>query len=102
MKRTLLLLVSLLTSVIIMADGISRNAALLKAQKFMPNKRFAEGPTIPSAQAKARDKNQAFYVFNAEGDDGFVIVSGDDRTTSILGYGEHGNLDVNQIPDNMK
>ena len=65
MKRTLLLLVSLLTSVIIMADGISRNAALLKAQKFMPNKRFAEGPTIPSAQAKARDKNQAFYVFNA-------------------------------------
>ncbi len=102
MKRTLLLLVSLLTSVIIMADGISRNAALLKAQKFMPNKRFAEGPTIPSAQAKARDKNQAFYVFNAEGDEGFVIVSGDDRTTPILGYSENGNLDVNQIPDNMK
>ncbi len=102
MKRSLFFLISLLASVAIMAEGVSRNAALLKAQQFMPNKHFTEGPTIPSAQAKAFKKNNAFYVFNAEGDDGFVIVSGDDRTTPILAYGEHGNLDVNQIPDNMR
>jgi hypothetical protein len=36
----------------------------------------------------------AFYVFNQECDNGFVIVSADDRTAEdVLGYNEHGSFD---------
>ena len=40
-----------------------------------------------------------YYIFNTES--GFVIVSGDDRTQAILAYGD-GELDVNNLPENMK
>ncbi len=42
----------------------------------------------------------AFYVFNADGDNGFVIVSADDRTTAILGYADTGSLDLGNLPEN--
>lgn len=45
----------------------------------------------------------AFYVFNQENSNGFVIVSADDRTAEeVLGYGEHGSFDVNKINPNLR
>ena len=45
----------------------------------------------------------AFYVFNQEGDNGFVIVSADDRTAEdVLGYNEHGSFDYSKINPNLK
>ncbi len=44
----------------------------------------------------------AYYVFNAEGEAGFVIVSGDDRTASILGYTDAGAYDATNLPDNFR
>ena len=63
----------------------------------MPGKKFSE-----SKASTRSDESDAFYVFNAEGNGGYVIVSGDDRTTEILGYSETGNLDMNQLPENLK
>ena len=40
-----------------------------------------------------------YYVFNTQ--NGFVIVSGDDRAEQILGYGDYP-LDMNNIPNNMR
>ncbi len=40
-----------------------------------------------------------FYVFNSE--DGFIIVSGDDRADDILAYGE-GTFDINDIPEGLR
>ena len=40
-----------------------------------------------------------YYVFNTQ--NGFVIVSGDDRAERILGYGDYP-LDMNNIPTNMR
>ena len=102
MRRLLLSIVSLLVMAIAKADGVDRNTALSTAQAFMPGKQFAEGTTTAAARAKVPGKADAFYVFNAIDDDGFVIVSGDDRTTPILGYAEHGHLDVDQLPENMQ
>ena len=42
------------------------------------------------------------YVFSKDGDNGFVIVSGDDRAREILGYSDTNNFDPENIPDNMK
>ena len=47
-------------------------------------------------------QTHAFYVFNTEGNNGFVIVSGDDRTEAILGYADEGNYQEESIPENMK
>ena len=93
---------SLMVALAAMAEGVDRNAALQKAQRFMPGKQFVEGKTPPSARANAPQKHDAFYVFNAKDGDGFVIVSGDDRTTEILGYSKHHNLDMDNLPENLK
>ena len=87
---------------LVLAEGIDRTAALQKAQRFMPGKQFVAGKTPKAARAKAPRQNDAFYIFNAKDNGGFVVVSGDDRTTEILGYGEQGNLDVEAMPENMK
>lgn len=42
-----------------------------------------------------------YYVFNADGGKGFVIVSADDRVSEILGYCPQGSFDADEIPSNM-
>ena len=44
----------------------------------------------------------AYYVFNIGNDQGFVIVSGDDRTNPILGYSDEGHFDEAKAPANLK
>lgn len=41
-----------------------------------------------------------FYIFNSA--DGFVIVSGDSCTESILGYSESGTFDYDEAPEDFK
>lgn len=48
------------------------------------------------------EPNDSYYVFNAENEEGFVIVAGDDRLPDILGYSEHGTLNPDKAPDNVK
>lgn len=40
----------------------------------------------------------AFYVFNSGIDEGFIIVSGDDRLPSVLGYSNTGSFDSSSLP----
>ena len=49
--------------------------------------------------AKSEGNQVAFYVIN--GGDGFVIVSGDDRVTPILGYSNGGRFDSNNIQPSL-
>ncbi len=44
----------------------------------------------------------AYYVFDRGTDDGYVIVSGDDRLRPVLGYASVGKFDVDSLPPNMK
>ena len=106
MKQKLLFLCFCLLSVISMnAAVISEEEAIEKAKKLMPNKRFLTD-TESRARSNTRKQQQTlksapFYIINAE-DDGFVIVSGDDRVQDILGYSEHGNLDRTSAPTNVQ
>ena len=43
-----------------------------------------------------------YYVFNIGQDNGFVIVSGDDRTMPILGYSDEGHFDSSKVPSNLQ
>jgi hypothetical protein len=42
------------------------------------------------------------YIFSKNGNNGFVIVSGDDRAREVLGYSDTNSFDPQNIPDNMK
>lgn len=100
MKKILLTLVAFMAMVAVNAEQISKQQALRKAQQFMPGKQFGEVRNF--ARGGNVSDREPFYIFNAEGKKGFVIVSGDDRTRPILGYAERGNLEEDNMPDNMK
>ena len=67
----------------------------------MQGKSFSMAQTTSQAGLDC-DGITPFYVFNAEKNGGFVIVSGDDRAKTILGYSNSGNLDLNNLPENVK
>jgi hypothetical protein len=111
MKRYLLFIIFLLSIALCSsAKQVSENEALSAAQNF-----FSQSTMSGVMKAKpvsglnlaytAVDKNATanlYYVFNCGTTDGYVIVSGDDRAESILGYSDNGSFDYNNIPENMR
>ncbi|MDE6791841.1 MAG: C10 family peptidase, partial [Muribaculaceae bacterium] len=45
---------------------------------------------------------QPYYAFNAADDNGFVIISGDDRFSKVLGYSDRGSFDRSKMPPQLK
>ena len=79
------------------AKQISVSEAASVAQKYLP--------AIEASSAKPLKKSvnttvsaPEYYIFNAPNDNGFVIVSGDDQLTEIIGYSDKGSFVVS---DNM-
>ncbi|MBO7069606.1 MAG: C10 family peptidase [Bacteroidaceae bacterium] len=61
-------------------------------------------PTLAYTMQQEGQKAE-LYVFNcsAEGNDGFVVVAGDDRVTSpVIGYSEKGHFCYDEAPCNLK
>lgn len=48
------------------------------------------------------ENSQPYYIFNAEDNKGFVIISGDNRTQKILGYSDTGSFIEKNIPPQLK
>lgn len=44
----------------------------------------------------------AIYVFNKGEENGFVLISADDRAYTVLGYSDRGHWDENALPDNLQ
>lgn len=106
MKRLQLLFVSLLVSALLVAGNVTTEQAAQSAQAFL-NSRSMKSSQLRMVERKmvsrrAGSETEAYYVFNVGKDNGFVIVSGDDRTPAILGYSEHGAFDSESIPENMR
>lgn len=100
MKKLLFLLLAFMATVAVNAEQVSRQQALQKAKQFMPGKQFGEAKSF--ARAGRPTDQEPFYIFNAEGKKGFVVVSGDDRTEPILGYSDRGEISVENMPENLK
>ncbi len=90
------------------AAPIDADAAQHAAQQFLysqPGKRMTPpNATMKLVHAEYTTDNAKvadYYVFNIENEQGFVIISGDDRTRSVLAYGD-GNIDMKRIPANMQ
>ena len=88
------------------AESVTKSEAYSTAQQYM----FAKGKIISQSKTPFRSVRKVngqpesayYYVFNADGGNGYVIVSGDDRTPEILGYVDKGSFDPDNIPENMK
>ena len=103
MKRFILLFLSVMMTVIMTAGDVTPQQALQQAQKFLqqtPSGMKRSQAEVP--QLKMAGRVSGLYVFNAEQNQGYVIVSNDDRTTPILGYSETGTLDPDNMPCNMR
>ena len=104
--KTIITCMALLLSVVATATPISQQQARQRAAAFMA----AKGISIEeSALVKAPRKIQgsptsdaSYYVFNATPGQGYVIVSGDNCTESILGYSDKGTFDVNNVPEGLQ
>lgn len=55
-----------------------------------------------SMTGMSADKKVDYYVFNNGKDNGFIIVSGDDKAAPVLGYSDSGSFDANDIPDGLR
>ena len=107
MKRLLTLLLAISCFAGLWAEDVTTEQALELAQNFL-NKQQAASPGRPrkaqgtQKQLTLQGKVSGLYVFDVKDSGGFVIVSNDDRTYPILGFSESDNIDINNIPDNMR
>ena len=53
-------------------------------------------------QYQINETTPAVYVFNAVGEQGFVLVSAEDNARAVLGYSDEGHIDAQNIPANMR
>lgn len=101
MKNGIFLIFFCLIALSTQGAQLSEHEARKKAQRFLQGKQFGNvmrQRAIKRSQV-LQDKN--FYIFNVEQNGGFVIVSGDDRTTDILGYSDVGSIEQDNIPENL-
>ena len=86
------------------ATSVDMNQAREAAVAFMQQKQAvlrSSGATTASSLQTAANTGY-YYVFNVGDNNGFVIVSGDDRTTPVLGYATEGHFDATRVPVNMQ
>lgn len=97
MKRATTILIAICVSALF-ANGkqISQNAALSAARKYSRT-----GQVAPAKNLRSDKTNNApYYAFNLE--QGYVIVSGDDEMTELVGYAENGFFDAENVPPQMQ
>ena len=110
MKRVLLLFVALTSVTVLTAGPVTRQQAQSVAQGYLFGKGRSLSATKPAFRSPRRNlsasvptEDQAyFYVFNADGGQGYVIVSGDDRTEKILGYCDEGSFYIDEQSENVR
>ena len=105
MRRYLAIIVMAVVSCVAMANPVTKAAALQKAKLFAKEqlgKRNENVVITYQSNLKGKPSHPALYVCNYGNDKGYVILSGDDSTVPVLAYSDHGSLDVDHMPDNMK
>ena len=75
----------------------SNNKQLRRDVKLLP---LSEFQMAKAANRQATAQGDAdYYIFSTEDNNGFIIVSGDDRLTPVIGYSD--NCNVTDIPESL-
>ena len=113
MKRNLLFLFLFALPLLLLAKERTQSEALIIATDYFKSEQVStRAATLPQLVATSIDfkyapvtravstQSPAFYIYN-NGESGFVIVSGDDRMKTILGYSDKGAFKTKDIPQNI-
>ena len=108
MKKNLSIIIAMLCTMVqgTWAEELTKKQALELAKQFVashisaPDNGNAARGNIRQTAPTINEAGQVsgLYVFNVSDDGGFVIVSNDDRTVPILGFGQKGNIDPDNFP----
>jgi len=125
MKRCVFIAFFVIHSLFCIAKPISKAESLKIAQQFYQKQCVPQGTNLKSAtnldfkldficsdanpklksgsiSSTPMDSIVYYYIYNVGYNKGFVIVSGDDRTTNIFGYSSEGKFVQDNIPENVK
>jgi hypothetical protein len=103
-RASLALLLMVLTATTAWAEQVTEEQARQQALNFLTSLSPTDGARrAPGTTPQFTTIRQVsgLYVFNLDGG-GFVIVSNDDRTIPVLGYGNTGSIDPDDMPANMR
>ncbi len=87
------------------AASVSRVEAQLLAERFFAGRgKVLSGASVSaySLAGSATEDSAPLYVFNADGGEGFVIISGNSLTGDVLGYSDSGEFDVAAVGENCR
>ena len=104
MRRTAFTLILIFAAVLAMAGNVTPEKARTLATSFFTDTRSAARVSLVWDGTDGLTRSvtaPAFYVFNREGG-GFVIISGDDTATPILGFSETGSFRTEGMPENLR
>lgn len=109
-KRAVTLWMSIFFPVAAWAGSINEQAAYQRAADFAGMHGLYTSLKQVQFQADLRERapkrggtdTPDLYVYNIGQEEGYIIVSGDDRTEPILGYSDSGSFSETDIPDNMR
>lgn len=113
--RRLFVILSLFVAIVAMAGPVDKKQAMQEAAAFLKDHPLtvdnkADGQAQTAEAVRLTDvsatlpmgEKAPFYIINIGDQQGFVIVSGDDRTNPILGYSDEGSFDAKRMPANMR
>lgn len=106
MKKFFTLVIALLSMSSMMATPLTEQQATTIAQKFFMTGRGNKAPIKDASKVKLAYEFQSddatlMYAFN-NGKDGYVLVSGDDSITPVLGYSDEGAFEYDALPPNAR
>lgn len=102
MKKKVLLILSTILTLNAGAERITRDEALALAQDFMQGKVMVPVQASSSkAPLRGGVNDESFYIFNVVDNGGYAIIAADDRISPVLGFSDQGNINLDNMPENM-
>ena len=101
MKRTLLLVLTVFTNILLAnAEPITQARALSIATKYINNPKLSND--TPKTRSSKANEQPAYYIFTNPNDKKFVIISGESKLNELVGYGDKMTENPNDQPPYFK
>ncbi len=101
MKRTLLLVLTVFTNILLAnAEPITKARALSIASKYIHNPKLSND--TPKTRSSQANEQPAYYIFTNPSDKKFVIISGESKLNELVGYGDKMTENPNDQPPYFK
>lgn len=107
MVRLLLFcLLTMLSTTMLTASTLSRTEARRQAAMFLSLRNQAAARAAQPSEAplltEATTPSPSYYAFNIGSGDGFVIISADDLSETVIGYSDTGSFNAATLPANAR